>query len=264
MKRTVFVHVPKCGGTSLDAAVRGAYRLGDKGKIDPIAARTAARKCLLAKKPRQFFAQYPRLQEYLVLFHLYSGTTFVSGHVPVTTRILNLFHQRYLFITLLRDPVDRWVSHYVFNSTVNSDPMVGPVVARLADAERLLDGFLRSWRAWQMAHLFATMFSGICPSSPATARKAVSAAKRNLRRYDAVGFLESPKVFLDRLEQLLGSALVLPHLNRTLDAQRDTKGISDLTDLFDDARRARVARLCEDDYEVYEYARNVFLLTGGG
>lgn len=122
----VFVHVPRCAGTSIVEAIRSECNVSNAGRIDPIRVRKAAELILGADDPDAFFTAYPALQQYLLAYILKEGYSVVSGHLPAGTSLLEEFTHAHTFMTVLRDPVDRWISHYIFNKLTNDDPLVQP------------------------------------------------------------------------------------------------------------------------------------------
>jgi hypothetical protein len=39
----------------------------------------------------------------------------ITAHIPFSETAYNEFHDRYAFVSILRNPVDRWLSEYTFN-----------------------------------------------------------------------------------------------------------------------------------------------------
>ncbi len=256
--RIVFVHVPKCAGTSVDAALRSHISPSHYGRIHPIACRKAAQAVISAESPESFFDRYPRYQAFLLRYHLNVDLPFVSGHLPIQASILDDYSTSYSFVTVLRDPVDRWISHYLFNKMTFEDPIVPPSrTSTLSPAEELED-ILSSWRGWQLGHMYTVFFSGSCPTIERTG-EAVASACSNIERFLAVGFVDNMTQFSQQLEPLLHAPLTIPHTNALADVADDADLFETVRSLFDDTVRNRVHELCTDDYHVYNVARDRFL-----
>jgi len=253
----VFLHIPKCGGSAVDTAIRDAYGVGLGGRVNPLAARSAAQLLLCLPYPQLFFTTYPRYQEFLLLFHIESGYQCVSGHLPVTRLVLEHASSTHAFITVLRDPVERWMSHYIFNKLNFADELVLPSAGYAGPAEEELETVLDSWRGLQLGHMMTTMLTGRCPES-AHIDAAVEEAIRNLKDFRLVGFLDALPEFARRFESVFSVGLRFSHVNRTEDSARDKSEYISLKALFTDDVRRRVADLCSADYRVYRAAQSLF------
>jgi hypothetical protein len=175
----VFTHVPKTSGTSFTAAL-----------VEPNLA------------PAEIFA-YGGARHFLR--NRGSESSFVWGHVPFGVHLLTRRQVRY--ITFLRDPVDRAVSHYYF--VKDSDPAVYVHPARAeADALTLIEFFQRRKNqnlqarflaGFQYHYLYPRLDSG--RFERATLRQ----AQDNLAgRYACFGLQERFEDSLDLFQRRLG------------------------------------------------------------
>ncbi len=253
----VLVHIPRCAGTSVAQAIRSACGISDAGRIDPIRVRKAAETILRTEEPDEFFTVYPLLQQYLLSYLLREGQLFLCGHLPVSPSILEEFAPTQCFVTILRDPVERWISHYIFNKLVNADPLVPPTNNCLSDPQEELDCILNSQRGWQLGHLITTFLAGkAVPRNDSG--DAVDIANKNLCRFKLVGFVEELDDFSRKFHDLFGVRLTVPELNSAADLSGGATLLDELRSMFTDRVRRDIAKLCEDDYRVYERARSLF------
>jgi hypothetical protein len=121
----VFVHLPKAGGTTLNHILMKNYRF----RCDAYGA--------------HFFPRYyPDEFVSLVQPPGYDDTkrpVFFTGHIDIANDLLHYMPVRYLAITMLRDPVERIVSHFRYHSTRQDTVLYAEIRAGL----RLPDYFLR-------------------------------------------------------------------------------------------------------------------------
>ena len=107
-----FCHVPKCAGTALVAALRDYYGPLDRllfpnFYMDLEASGEAAAATSEAMT---------QVRENVLAYVLATGRyKYAGGHVPCRPRLVETFRDRWSFITVLRDPVERWISGYVYD-----------------------------------------------------------------------------------------------------------------------------------------------------
>lgn len=224
MRGIVYLHVPKCGGSSFGAALRLRYAFsqatiplnlgdatltGEARILSDYAAREAHLARLIARKTRC-----------------------IAGHL----RYPPALHARsgYHFVTLLRDPAQRFVSHYRYLQRRHPDPSRPQTLAAFLDTED----------ARRLASQYLFHFAGdaltTCPDIP----QALATAHQNLALFTLIGDLAHPRAFARALGQLTGVPLPILHRNRApclsqippdLQAKIDTLTATDRI-LYDAAR----------------------------
>jgi Sulfotransferase family len=105
----VFLHLPKAGGTTLNHILMKNYRF----RCD-------------AYGPDFFPRYYPDEFVCLVQPPGHDDTkrpVFFTGHIDLANELLRHMPVRYVAITLLRDPVERIVSHFRYHSTREDTPL---------------------------------------------------------------------------------------------------------------------------------------------
>ena len=251
--RIVFTHIPKCAGTSLASAITTAVSPKAVTYVNPWAVRDAAQQYLRANDPQAFFREYPQLQRFLLLYCLHLEAPVIIGHLPVHRDILQSFSDHYAFVTLLREPVDRWISHYVHNKLCNVHPLTPPCSSDPRSPSDELQSVLSSWRGWQLGHTLLTFLTGRFPD-PACMTDILQDAKHNLTHFRVIGFLHRLTAFESQCHNRLTLSLQLPHLNRTSQCEQHGALYQDLLALFNSTVRARIRDLCSDDLALYDYA----------
>lgn len=222
MKKLVYIHVPKCGGSSFAAALRLRFLArqravpldmpvppGLSGE-DLIEARYHARGAALERLMRQ-------------------GHRCITGHVQATEERMRL--GGYRWITLLRPPEARFVSHYAYLQRTHPDP------AR----PDTLEAFVETEDAARLASQYLFYFSGRSQARCGDVSAATARAVGCLRRFDLVGDLAQPEAFHQALSALVGGGVLRLHRNA---APKPMEVAPHL--------RRRIEALCAPDRAIYD------------
>jgi len=102
----VFVHVPRCGGTSVEEAIGGLFAPHQRFVLLAGRSRQAAERYFGVEGFQQLGPfDIPRFREVVFHYVASSGWPFVSGHFTVHRKILEQYGDRFRFVVILRDPV---------------------------------------------------------------------------------------------------------------------------------------------------------------
>ena len=237
----VFVHVPKCGGSSVEAALRRARPLGRR-LIGPDETYRAAA-ALLGTDPDDQASQHAvlirasELRRDLLHLHLAEGARLVTGHAPLGARTLDAFPHAD-FVTVMRSPRARYRSHLAFNA----GPRAGHGHSTMSAAR-----FLDTPRARVMGALYVKYLAGLPMDADLTTQAAIDAARRTVDRLALVGFTDEMDAFAADASRLLGARVRIGHENRGEAAP------------LPEALADRIHALCAPDDQVYAHARARFV-----
>lgn len=235
--RFVFHHVPKCGGTSVGRALRKRYILS-QGTVKPDESFRAFETFSGRHDHEQMLIDVAALREQMLLYLLHDDIRGVALHVPFSHAAHTRFAPRYKFLTILREPVSRFVSHYFWSHRKPDDH------ARI-DAD--FETFLGTERARRMGASYVEYYAG-APTAPALADPAlIEAAICNLRdRFDLVGRLDDLPGFEAGVKEHLQVRIRIGHENkaRQSGAARDAAIPPELM--------ARAREICAPDIAVWE------------
>ncbi len=247
-KPCVFLHLPKCGGTSLAAALYGTVPLHRRvGVIDAPATRRAAALShfgwddpLLCHEDlpggRMTFA----LREQALLTHLCWGTPLIHGHVFLSEPAHAASAGGHGWVTMMRDPAERAVSNFRMAVRAGVIP---------DDPEAWLDGPVG--RSMAQVHLRYLTGRNVIP--PGQEARATAIALDRLGWFDLIGFLDDPEGFSQGFARRFGPRLPMPRLNRA------AGGAPRLTD----SQHSRLEALVAPDRQVYDAARRMFAEGAG-
>lgn len=236
-QRFVFHHVPKCGGTSVARALRRRY-LTSQATVKPEPSFRAFQAFTGRTDTDRMLIDVIDLRKQMMLYLLYDDVRCISLHVPFSDVAHQVFKDRYKFITILREPVSRFLSHYNWSS--RRPGAHGHI-------DESFDSFLASERARRMGAEYVEMFADLPNDAALDSPEAIAAAVWNLTKLDVVGRLDDLAGFSDALKRELGIRIRIGHENRA-HRSRDFVAGSDLTE---DQRQA-VWRICAPDIAVWQ------------
>lgn len=203
--RVVFHHVPKCGGTSVGRALRKRYILS-QATVKPDESFRAFEAYSERTDREQMLIDVSALREQMMLYHLYDDVRCVSLHVPFSDIAHARFKQDYKFITILREPVSRFVSHYFWSF---GKPAAH---ARIDDD---FESFLGTDRARRLGASYVEYYSGAPRAADLADPALIARAVANLReRFDVVGRLDDLSGFEAGLRETLGIRIKVGHENK--------------------------------------------------
>jgi len=232
-KRIMYSHIPKCGGSSVATSIRNIYGFwsGLRGqKLYRIDTTASAKAASFSDKSLFEFRK-----ELLVYQFEKSRLQFITGHVGVDEAIMNKFCDNWNFVTVLRDPVERWYSEYYYNRYKDSDHFQTdlPIEDYISNVGK------------RRGHKYVTFFS----EKEKNFEERIREAKEVLSNFDLVGFLDNLPRFKKKFKNLFKRKLTIPHKNKSPKPYFERKEIPNHI-------HEKVVELCQPDIEIYNYIKS--------
>ena len=196
-----FIHIPKCAGTSVVVALRQQYQHTTRVEsFDHGAGYHALRHTRKTWDAEEWQIEWFKYRQLSLHNKFNLKPELIYGHMPFFSDLKLLFSE-YKFITVLRDPVERFISNYIYDKT-------GPGV-RIPDnldQGSLLDElnlYLQTTEARWLAKEQVSMLSGFSFSEDYDERQALERAKSNLDCFDVIDESNKMDLFASEISQLL-------------------------------------------------------------
>jgi hypothetical protein len=228
----VFVHMPKCGGTTV---VGGLKRCFPQRRIDGLEIAASYRAAQICDRDHNLL-----IRDVLAYkLEASSGTQLLTGHWVVDAPLLEKHTAKWRFVTVLREPVERWISNYFYDRyKPTKDFRVS------MDLEEFLETEHAAWYgSTYVRHLAARRFDVSIDHAD------VALACENLRRFACVGFLSDLAGFTQALERRF-SIRVDVHGRKRQGPVAEEDRRRQLTP----AVMQKIQAICAPDTALYEFA----------
>lgn len=227
-----FVHVPKCGGQSIKSAIGGNYN--SRLATVRMKAAPSLNGSLVEGRNHQKLNAYR--EDILRYFLSDPSLGLVMGHYPCRRETLSFFSAEWKFVTILRNPVDRFISHYLYNTFKKSEHF---------QQDQPLDEFLETPRAEASGQMYVRYFSHFPNEGSLT--EGIDVAKQVLDDFSLVGTLENLDDWKVDYQCQFGGKLKIGRTNSSPSGAKRAK--NEITkDQMD-----RIQLLCKSSMEVYSH-----------
>lgn len=232
-----FIHAPKCGGTSVGSALRARY-LYSQATIS--LDRSAALLALLhpgAEGIDRFYREF-EIRDMMMADLVARGVRCISAHARYNPAIHAGEARARRYVTVLREPVSRFISHYLYLQRRHPGSVEGAGI----------DAFLDSEQALRFGSEYMFYFAGRYQVGEADVTPLVQSACTHLEGFDVVGDTARMDDFRADVGKVLGVRLLKLERNKRPSGSRPN---------FSEDQMRRVREICAPDLAIYDHARSL-------
>lgn len=178
-KPVVFDHLPKCGGTSINNYLQSAFPK----------KYTFAMNGVSVQKSVEEFKKFSQKKRYKIKL--------IYGHLA--NELFDLAHPDAVLATVLREPVDRIISHYYYVKRRQSHYLY----KKVKEQNIQLDEYCYHNLSPELENWYVTHFTGLSISEvQKNPTKSVDIAFKNItEKYHVIGFLNDIPLFINELKR---------------------------------------------------------------
>ena len=250
-EKIVFLHVPKCGGNSIAAAIYDRYKTfsprGERGLINISAAaslKTANSKFGPEPFKNDFFDVLQFRELLLGYFMNLNDTRLISGHICFSDIFYEEFKSQYAFVTVLREPVKRWISAFFYNKYRDESEW------NIRDD---ILAYMDSDRGKANGHEYVKKLLGrIDADIDYTTEEAIETAKKNLAKFAVVGLLEDIDGFKKKFKDRFGVELAIGKKNK------GPKSADYMQTIITPEIEEQIQDICRPDQIIYQHVIDNF------
>jgi hypothetical protein len=227
----VFPHVPKCAGNSVISSLRLAAL---KGKVDISFDPYDGTVCNLVGLSKSL-PWWDAAEMVFAYKAITLNANILMGHAPFYQRSKLHLPSKIKIVTVLRNPIDRWISNYIYDSHKPKE---------LGGCKINIDEYLNSGAAILGGNYYSVFFASANLQNITSSD--IEQSIKFLKTFDLVGCTENIKAFYSKFSEIC-SMKIDPHEVNTSPKPGLAEEIR-----HDVSIMGKIKKLCANDIRVYE------------
>ena len=237
-KRIFFLHVPKCAGMSFFQALSNSYGLYPFRRRQAVVYLDAA--AALQGAQTLDVKVYDFREQLLAYFMAQPLCLCIGGHFSFSQTLYEEFSSDWNYVTVIRDPVELWFSHYTYLKKT-----VTPNHPWKQYADLNIEEFLETPAGAAMGHSFITALTNASTGTITSDPEATEQALARLKLFSLLGTVENLSDFADRFYRKFGARIRIPHINRASPSDNKQKQLPSFI-------KERVMEICRPNQQIYD------------
>jgi len=255
--RIQYIHIPKCAGNSVFFALRSAMKTQNTEMLNVFASIEAARQVKWGLPWTAWEEHYLECRQYLLQCALHRGVELIGGHYPFSPVAHFWFHEKYRFCTVLREPVERFISNIIWLTLADGRHPLEEFENGNVEIEPEFDFLMQHEMTPCIAKTYCIYLGGLDAKGRGDLAGSKERALEHLHKIDLIGIQEDMDRFQNQFRERYGKPLILGKRNETVALLKNSLLRERVQKYFDEPRRKLIAEWCREDNEVYEKARRL-------
>ncbi|WP_444889983.1 hypothetical protein [Microbulbifer sp. DLAB2-AA] len=226
-----FSHVPKCAGSSVYLSLKkDIYTPHRLGEFDIKLQESKYAADILETSMMS-------VRETVLAYNLSIKSNFFGrGHCFCRPNLIRNFYHEWNFLTVLRDPIERWISLYVYNSFKES---------KWSKNTLPLNKYIQSNKGIVAGQTFLYYFSNLSLTRNPSPADYIEQALSNLQQFSIVGTTKHLHLLANQVSEDFKVNLNIPQINISPNSELAQQIKSETGTL------KKIEKLCEYDIELY-------------
>jgi hypothetical protein len=231
-QKIFFLHFPKCGGTSINKAIRSSFGYFERPSLFHLNPQASLNGSIISETDLMDY------REKILLYCMSNSRyKYISGHFRYSDKAFREFGEEWHFITILRHPVKKWLSHYFFNKH-KEDPHF-----RISES---IEDFLNTKRGVSLGCDYVSKLTDRFSENDLTSDDAIHQAIANLKSFSLVGVLEDTDNFAKNYHKIFDAKLFIEKKN--YNPLSKTKQQEEITNEI----KSKIEAICQPNMRIYE------------
>ena len=230
--RLLYMHPPKCAGTSVGRSFKLRFLWKGMG-LSAHSMRPVLKNCDPQLDYDVYQVEAHRAADAVAAHQISNGKNLIAGHFWYG-KYLRLVDRDVHRMTVVRDPVKRFVSHYRY-------------LVWKYDLKADLDEFLASDRSKQIGSIYGFYFANRYPESQPDEDKIVERSIETLKSFSLIGDVNSISNFISAARSIIGGPLIPLRSNKTPGNVKPDAGKS-----MTDEQLERINEVTSIDRRIYD------------
>jgi len=256
-RKVAFMHIPKCAGSSIMEALRESDKMAWEGHVDGPKTRSDYVYYYLDNQLQNSFLEVEKeiykFRQTLLIEKFNKNYPIISGHVPFL-HSLKSNYSSYFFFTVVRNPIDRFLSAFNFALQLGKLEAVNLDLVQARGIDYSFEKYLESEQAILEGNLL-TLFLGEYGKEKLDFTVLEKRAYMGVTCFDFIGTSENVKEISNTLKK---NKLIQHEIGKTNVTKAINHNQVKTTQNLTNFQKNKIQELCQRDDDIYSFILDKF------